>query len=171
MMFPPSTKESAKQDALSWMMSSEQNLRTRPQATRSPEWVKDPVWIRTLVATAAGPTVGANCRGEDPTDAMGWLNLWGRWTARCPESGLLPRSTTHTTIYPGSVPSLEVKHLLLLVCSLLMVEHKGYRLLLELCSPPTVGGGSEEGEDPIPLSGGEGRPYMVADPLQLGPTG
>ena len=31
--------------------------------------------MKTPADAARGPTVGANCRGVDETDAMGWLKL------------------------------------------------------------------------------------------------
>ena len=34
-----------------------------------------PVQIETPASAAAGPTVGANCRGGVTADAMGWLEL------------------------------------------------------------------------------------------------
>ena len=78
MKLPPSMKESAKHLALSRTTSIVPNLRARPEATRSPELVSDPVRIETPDATAEGPTVGANCRGFGATDAMGWLTKRGR---------------------------------------------------------------------------------------------
>ena len=41
--------------------------------------MKFPVRILTPASTAAGPTVGANCRGGGTTDAMGRLKLGAEW--------------------------------------------------------------------------------------------
>ena len=71
--------------------SNAPSLRTRPEATRSPEVVKGPVRNVTPVAAAEGPTVGANCRGFVTAIAMGvakrevWGQECGRWI---PDAGL-----------------------------------------------------------------------------------
>ena len=48
---------------------------TRPQTTRSPEAMTDPVRMKTPASVAAGPTVGANCRGGITEDAIDRLTL------------------------------------------------------------------------------------------------
>ena len=40
--------------------------------------------MKTPASAAAGPTVGANCRGCVTADAIGWLKMWGRWTLEDP---------------------------------------------------------------------------------------
>lgn len=64
-----------------------------------------------------------------------------------------------TMIYPGSVPSLEVKHLLLPLISIDGLPREVQSL-----------GRKKMKESPIPSLGGRGWPYMVANPLQDGPT-
>jgi hypothetical protein len=63
-----------KQPALSLTKSSEPNIWIRPETTRSPEEaMTDPVRMKTPASAAAGPMVGANCRGGVTAVAMGRL--------------------------------------------------------------------------------------------------
>src|SRR5664279_5007995 len=92
-----------KQPALSLTKLSEPNLWTRPQTTRSPEAMTDPVRMKTPASAAAGPTVGANCRGGVTADAMGWLMLGpmdagGAGEGRCAKE----HTRKNTSTYPGS---------------------------------------------------------------------
>src|SRR5664279_3856918 len=83
-----------KQPALSLTKLSEPSLWTRPQTTRSPEVMMDPVRMKTPASAAAGPTVGANCRGGVTADAIGWLEL-GPMDAGGIRGGIAPVSYTH----------------------------------------------------------------------------
>jgi hypothetical protein len=62
-----------KQAKLSLMQSKVPNLQTRPEATFSPRANEGPGRNLTPLAAALCPTVGANCRGNLETVAMGWL--------------------------------------------------------------------------------------------------
>jgi hypothetical protein len=74
-----------KTPTLSLTKSSEPKRWTKPETTRSPvRDDDDPVRILTPASAAAGPTVGANCRGGVTADAMGMAKLWGRWDAGGP---------------------------------------------------------------------------------------
>jgi hypothetical protein len=66
-----SPKLSLKQAKLSLMQSRVPNLQTRPEATLSPGIDGDPGQNLTPVIAACCPTVGANCRGNLETVAMG----------------------------------------------------------------------------------------------------
>ena len=76
--------------------------------TRSPEVVMEPVRMKTPASAAAGPTVGANCRGGNTADAIGWLMLGpmdaGGTGEGCCAIERIWIIRTHT-IYPGSGPS------------------------------------------------------------------
>ena len=64
-----------RQPALSLMKLIEPSLQTSPEMTRSPESMMEPVRMNTPASAAACPTVGANCRGGNTADAIGWLML------------------------------------------------------------------------------------------------
>ena len=64
-----------KQPALLLMKFSEPSLWKRPETTRSPEAMMDPVRMKTPANAAVGPAVGANCRGGVMADAMGRLKI------------------------------------------------------------------------------------------------
>ena len=65
-------------EALSMMKSSAPTLRTGPVATRALDGEKGPVRIITPVDASACPTVGANCRRNVMTDAIGMAKLRGK---------------------------------------------------------------------------------------------
>ena len=54
--------------------------------------MKFPVRIITPASTAAGPTVGANCRGGGTADAMGRLKLGAEWVLVVTGEGVHGRS-------------------------------------------------------------------------------
>jgi hypothetical protein len=60
-----------KQAKLSQTQSKVPNLQTRPEVTFSPRADEGPGWNLTPVTAARCPTVGANCRGNLETIAMG----------------------------------------------------------------------------------------------------
>ena len=94
-------KQFAKQDVLSWTQSSEPNLRTRPEATRSPELVRSPVWNKTMVVAAESPMVGANCRGKVTAVAMGMAKEEGPMD----DDGARRRDCAHTHAHEhGELP-------------------------------------------------------------------
>jgi hypothetical protein len=93
----------AKLPALSLTKSSESSLWMRPETTRSPEAVMNPVRIRTPAGTTAGPTVGANCRRGESTDAMGWLKL-GPICTRESEEGRMEIEFTLIHTNTGDIP-------------------------------------------------------------------
>ena len=64
-----------KHPALLLMKLSEPSLQMSPQTTRSPESMMESVRMITPASAAAGPTVGANCRGGITADAIGWLRV------------------------------------------------------------------------------------------------
>ena len=79
----------------------------------------DPVRMNTPASTAAGPTVGANCRRGEQTDAIGWLKL-GPMDAVGTGEGLCAglctqRTQTQTRFTKVQGPREELKPLLLLV--------------------------------------------------------
>src|SRR5664279_3032165 len=107
-----------KQPALSLTKLSEPSLWTRPQTTRSPKVMMDPVRMKTPASAAAGPTVGANCRGGVTADAIGWLKLGadGRWRYPGRDSALKSAHGRHkknTRCTQVQDPREEVKPLLL----------------------------------------------------------
>ena len=65
-----------------------------PSARSSPELMKKVPSGWNPASAAAGPTVGANCRGVSKTDAMGMANFGadGRWRLR----GGIVRVAAHT---------------------------------------------------------------------------
>jgi hypothetical protein len=60
-----------KQAKLSLTQSKVPNLQTRPEVTFSPRADEGPGWNMTPIAAARCPMVGANCRGNLETIAMG----------------------------------------------------------------------------------------------------
>src|SRR5664279_116828 len=106
-MEPSSGKaESAKHAALSVTQSSVPNVMTRPEATRSPELEWDPVRNETPVA-ALGPTVGANCRGEEHDSAIGMAIevAWGHKVQAMASVGGIGHKHKHAAMCPGLGPS------------------------------------------------------------------
>jgi hypothetical protein len=69
----PLLKPSPKQSKLSLMHSRVPNLQMRPEATLSPGIDGDPGRNLTPLAAALCPMVGANCRGNLESVAMGRL--------------------------------------------------------------------------------------------------
>jgi hypothetical protein len=69
----PLPKPFPKQSKLLLMQSRVPNLQTRPEATLSPGIDGDPGRNLTPLAAALCPTVGANCRRDLETVAMGRL--------------------------------------------------------------------------------------------------
>ena len=67
-------------------------------------------------SAAAGPTVGANCRGGITGDAMGWLKVGAMSTLVAPGTERIQARIRGNMMYPGSGPSCGGKPLLLLVC-------------------------------------------------------
>jgi len=77
----------------------------------------DPVRMKTPASAAAGPTVGANCRGGVTADAIGWLEIGadGRW--RYPgredaQASTLIKTQARTQVQGSPI---EIKPLLLLL--------------------------------------------------------
>ena len=89
-------------------------------ATSSPRVDEEgPVRMETPDSATAGPTVGANCRRGEQTDAIGW-QVRGRWTLLVPvrDSALKNAHGRHkmnTRYTQVQGPREEVKPLLLLV--------------------------------------------------------
>ena len=75
--------------------------------------------MKTPASAAAGPTVGANCRGGITADAIGWLMLGpmdaGGTGEECCANEHMQDHTEHTRITQVQGPREEVKPLLLLV--------------------------------------------------------
>ena len=81
--------------------------------------MREPVRLKIPASAAVGPTVDANCRRGEQTDAMGWLMLGPMDTVGTGEGlcvGLrTQRTRTHTRFTQVQGPREEVKPLLLLV--------------------------------------------------------
>jgi hypothetical protein len=77
------------------------NLQTRPEATFSPSADEVPSRNLTPLAAALCPTVGANCRGNLETLAMGRLIVGARRWRRGARLGIMPTETPWYTQVQG----------------------------------------------------------------------